>query len=119
MSGLGSMLQTRTIRLKRKLVNPSSAGRNPQSNNGDLRRMAIILLGPPGAGKGTQARKLGARYNYPRISTGDMLREAVRKETVLGRKARSYMEAGELVPDGLVDAIVKARVGRKDCALGF
>ena len=83
------MLQTRTTRLKRKLVNPSSASRNLQSNNGDLRKMAIVLLGPPGAGKGTQARKLGARYNFPRISTGDILREAVKNETVLGKKARA------------------------------
>ena len=113
------MLQTRTTRLKRKLVNPSSASRNLQSNNGDLRKMAIVLLGPPGAGKGTQARKLGARYNFPRISTGDILREAVKNETVLGKKARRYMEAGDLVPDVLVDAIVKARVARKDCASGF
>jgi adenylate kinase len=113
------MLHMRTMRLKNKLLNPPSASRNVQSINGSMGRMAIILLGPPGAGKGTQARKLGARYNYPRISTGDMLREAVRKETVLGKKARHYMEAGELVPDGLVDAIVRARVARKDCACGF
>jgi len=113
------MLQTTTTRLKRKLLNRSSVSRNPQSNNGDLRKMAIVLLGPPGAGKGTQARKLGARYNFPRISTGDILREAVKNETVLGKKARRYMEAGDLVPDVLVDAIVKARVARKDCASGF
>jgi len=58
-------------------------------------------------------------YNFARISTGDMLRESVRKKTALGRKAKGYIEAGALVPDGLVDAIVKARLARKDCENGF
>ncbi len=84
-----------------------------------MARVGIILLGPPGAGKGTQARKLGAHYGYARISTGDMLREAVRKQTALGKKARGFMEAGDLVPDELVDALVKARLARKDCESGF
>jgi len=82
-------------------------------------RLGIILLGPPGAGKGTQARKLCTYYNYARISTGDMLRESVRKKTALGRKAKGYIETGALVPDRLVDAIVKARLARKDCENGF
>ena len=82
-------------------------------------RVGIILLGPPGAGKGTQARNLCAHYGYARISTGDMLREAVRKQKTLGKKAQSYMEAGDLVPDELVDALVKARLARKDCENGF
>ncbi len=77
------------------------------------------MLGPPGAGKGTQARKLCTYYNYARISTGDMLRESVRKKTALGRKAKGYIETGALVPDRLVDAIVKARLARKDCENGF
>jgi adenylate kinase len=94
------------------------AMRDPQSAI-IMSRLGIILLGPPGAGKGTQARKLCIHYNYARISTGDMLREAVRRKTTLGRKAGGYMEAGALVPDGLVDAIVKARLARKDCENGF
>jgi len=84
-----------------------------------MSRLGIILLGPPGAGKGTQARKLCTYYNYARISTGDMLRESVRKKTALGRKAKGYIETGALVPDRLVDAIVKARLARKDCENGF
>jgi len=82
-------------------------------------RVAVILLGPPGAGKGTQARRIGEFFRYPRISTGDMLREAVRKDSALGRRARRYIEAGDLVPDALVDAMVRARLRRKDCAQGF
>lgn len=84
-----------------------------------MRRIAIIFLGPPGAGKGTQARMLGESLKYPRISTGDMLREAIRRNTAMGRKAQRFMEAGDLVPDGLVDAIVKDRLSRKDCGSGF
>ena len=80
---------------------------------------AVILLGPPGAGKGTQGRMLGAALGYPRISTGDILREAVRNQMALGRQAQGYMESGNLVPDELVDAIVKERIKRDDCAQGF
>jgi adenylate kinase len=82
-------------------------------------RVAVILLGPPGAGKGTQARRIGEYFRYPRISTGDMLREAVKKNSPLGRRARGYIEAGDLVPDALVDAMVRVRLRRKDCAQGF
>jgi adenylate kinase len=80
---------------------------------------AVILLGPPGAGKGTQGRMLGVALGYPRISTGDILREAVRNQTVLGKKAQGFMESGNLVPDALVDAIVEERIKRDDCAQGF
>jgi adenylate kinase len=82
-------------------------------------RLAVVLLGPPGAGKGTQARKIGEFFGYPRVSTGDMLREAVSRETALGKKARSHIESGGLVPDSLVDAMVRARLRRRDCASGF
>jgi adenylate kinase len=84
-----------------------------------MSRLAIILFGPPAAGKGTQARKLGAALQIPVISTGDILREAVRNKTSLGSDARRYMESGTLVPDSLVDAIVKERLQREDCASGF
>ncbi len=80
---------------------------------------AVILLGPPGAGKGTQGRMLGAALGYPRISTGDILREALRDRTELGKRAQGYMESGSLVPDALVDAIVRERLKRADCAEGF
>jgi len=82
-------------------------------------RIAIVLLGPPGAGKGTQARRISAEFNYPAISTGDILREAAKKRTKLGIQAQQYMNSGALVPDDLVDAIVKERLTRKDCAQGF
>ncbi|MBN2318299.1 MAG: nucleoside monophosphate kinase, partial [Acidobacteria bacterium] len=72
--------------------------------------MAIIMLGPPGAGKGTQARLISESLKFPHISTGDMLREALKNETELGKKAKEYMESGALVPDELVDAIVAERL---------
>lgn len=82
-------------------------------------RLAIIMLGPPGAGKGTQARMMGEKLQFPHISTGDMLREALRNQTELGKKAKEYMESGGLVPDDLVDAIVAERLKRDDCNNGF
>jgi adenylate kinase len=81
--------------------------------------MGIILLGPPGAGKGTQAKKLTAEFAIPQISTGDMLREAVKNGTELGKKAKGFMDAGGLVPDEVVIGIVKERLAAKDCAAGF
>lgn len=81
--------------------------------------MGIILLGPPGAGKGTQAKKLTETYGIPQVSTGDMLREAVRKGSALGRKAKEFMDSGGLVPDEVVIGIVKERLGAADCAKGF
>ncbi len=81
-------------------------------------RLAIIMLGPPGAGKGTQARLMSEKVNFPHISTGDMLREALANETELGKKAKEYMESGALVPDELVDAIVAERIERQDCEAG-
>lgn len=79
----------------------------------------LILLGPPGAGKGTQATFLVTHFNVPHISTGDMLRAAVSKQTALGLEAKAYMDAGKLVPDELVVGIVRERLAEDDCAAGF
>ena len=81
--------------------------------------MRVVLLGPPGAGKGTQARRLAARWSVPQISTGDMLREAVAKGTPLGLEARRYMEAGELVPDAVIIGLVRERLTQPDGRKGF
>jgi len=81
--------------------------------------MGIILLGPPGAGKGTQAKKLTQAFAIPQISTGDMLREAVKNGTALGKQAKSFMDAGGLVPDEVVIGIVKERLAAADCDKGF
>ena len=81
--------------------------------------MNLIFLGPPGAGKGTQAKMVSEKYGIPQISTGDMLREAVAKGTELGRKAKEYMDRGELVPDEVVIGIVRERLQQPDCDRGF
>jgi adenylate kinase len=81
--------------------------------------MRILLLGLPGAGKGTQAQFLVERYGIPQISTGDMLRSAIKEGSELGAKAKGYMDRGELVPDDLVIALVNERVKRPDSAKGF
>jgi adenylate kinase len=81
--------------------------------------MNLILLGPPGAGKGTQAKRLVARWGVPQISTGDILRQAVKEGTELGKKAGPLMAEGKLVPDALVLDIVRERLGKLDCAPGF
>ncbi len=81
--------------------------------------MRLILLGPPGAGKGTQAKRLIERYGIPQISTGDILRAAVRDGTDLGKKAKQYMDAGKLVPDEVVIGIIEERLQEADCAKGF
>ena len=79
----------------------------------------LILLGPPGAGKGTQAKGLSARLGVPHISTGDMLREAVREGTPLGLAAKAVMDRGELVSDELLTGLVKERLAKADCDGGF
>ncbi len=81
--------------------------------------MRIVLMGPPGAGKGTQARLLQEHFNIPQISTGDLLREAIREGTQLGKQAQSFMDAGDLVPDHLVTAMVAERLQKVDCEIGF
>lgn len=81
--------------------------------------MRLVLLGPPGAGKGTQGDMLVAKLKLPRISTGDMLRAAVKSESALGREAKSFMDRGNLVPDRVVIGLVRERIGEPDCAGGF
>lgn len=81
--------------------------------------MRLIFLGPPGAGKGTQAKMLIERYNIPQISTGDILRAAVKEGTPLGKKAKEYMEAGKLVTDDIVIGIMQDRMKQDDCKAGF
>lgn len=81
--------------------------------------MRLILLGPPGAGKGTQAQRLIAKHKIPQLSTGDMLRAAVAAETEIGKRAKAVMDAGHLVSDEIVNAIVSARIDEEDCADGF
>ena len=80
---------------------------------------AVILLGPPGAGKGTQAQRIAQRYRLPHLSTGDMFRDHIQRETELGRKAKPLLEHGELVPDEIVLGMVEARIDQPDCANGF
>jgi len=81
--------------------------------------MRMILVGPPGAGKGTQAARLVDRLRIPHISSGDMLRAAVKEGTPFGRKADEFMKAGQLVPDDLVISMVIERLSKPDCAKGF
>lgn len=83
------------------------------------RQMRIILLGPPGAGKGTQARFICEALGVPQISTGDMLREAVREGSPAGKRAGKIIDAGDLVPDELIVELVKKRIARPDCRDGF
>ncbi len=81
--------------------------------------MNLILLGPPGAGKGTQAKILIKKFGIPQISTGDILRGAVKEQTPMGVKAKGYMDSGALVPDEVVVGIVEERLARPDCTEGF
>ncbi len=81
--------------------------------------MNLIFLGPPGSGKGTQAKMLVDKYGIPQISTGDILREAVKEGTPLGKEAKKYMDEGKLVPDEVVVGIVRERLKEPDCTKGF
>ena len=81
--------------------------------------MQLLMMGPPGAGKGTQAARLVKKYNIPQISTGDMFRAAVKEGTPLGLKAKAYMDSGSLVPDEVTIGIVRERLAKDDCKGGF
>ena len=81
--------------------------------------MKVIMLGAPGAGKGTQAKKLAAAYSIPHISTGDIFRANIKEGTELGKKAKAYMDAGQLVPDELVCDLVVDRIQQDDCKNGY
>ncbi len=81
--------------------------------------MRVILLGAPGAGKGTQSKRLSAKHNIPQVSTGDMLRAAVKNRTILGMKAKEYMDKGRLVPDEVVVDLIKERLNESDSIGGF
>ena len=81
--------------------------------------MKIIMLGAPGAGKGTQAKKIAAQYSIPHISTGDIFRANIKNNTELGQKAKTYMDKGELVPDSLVVDLIMDRFKEADCANGY
>ena len=81
--------------------------------------MKIIMLGAPGAGKGTQAKMIADKYNIPHISTGDIFRANIKEGTELGKKAKTYMDNGELVPDDLVVDLVVDRVGKEDAVNGY
>ena len=81
--------------------------------------MKIIMLGAPGAGKGTQAKQIAAKYNIPHISTGDIFRANIKNGTELGKKAKTYMDQGALVPDELTCDLVVDRIQQEDCANGF
>lgn len=81
--------------------------------------MVLILMGPPGCGKGTQGKRLEERYKLPELATGDMLREAVKNKTPVGLKAKDFMDRGALVPDDVIIGVMRERMGKPDCANGF
>ncbi len=81
--------------------------------------MKLLIMGPPGAGKGTQAGKIVAEYQIPHISTGDMFRHAIKEGTALGKKAKKYLDQGLLVPDEVTNGIVRERLSKDDCTKGF
>ncbi len=96
----------------------SATGRGATART-TVAELNLILLGPPGAGKGTQAERLQEDFHLPYVATGDILREAVREGAELGRKAKAYMDAGDLVPDDLIIAVVLERIGADEAQDGF
>lgn len=84
-----------------------------------MSNVRLLLIGPPGAGKGTQAARLAEHFGIPAISTGDIFRENVKNQTELGKKAQSYMDAGENVPDSLTNDLIHDRIAQADCQDGF
>src|SRR5262249_38651536 len=93
--------------------------RQSSREKGLMGRKIVILLGQPGAGKGTQSRAITRQLNIPQIATGDMLRDAVARQTPLGKAAKQKMDAGELVSDDVVNGIVAERIEEDDCKNGF
>jgi adenylate kinase len=81
--------------------------------------MKIVLLGPPGAGKGTQAKLITDKLNIPQISTGDILRKAIKEKSEMGKRAQSFMDSGALVPDEIVIGIINERITEPDCSNGY
>ena len=81
--------------------------------------MNLIIMGPPGAGKGTQSRRLGEHLGVPVISTGEILRDEIKRKTTLGSQAKRHMDKGELIPDALMVGVIEERLRRPDCASGF
>lgn len=84
-----------------------------------MRSLKLILLGAPGAGKGTQAEIISEKYNIPAISTGAIIRDAIQSGTEMGKNAKSYIDAGALVPDEVVIGIIRERLAKEDCVNGF
>ncbi len=101
---LGVMLAGETSALSRSVVE---------------KPLVVILMGPPGAGKGTHAKPLGAQLGLPHVSTGDLFRENMRQNTPLGQKAKSFIDIGKLVPDEVVLDMLFARIGQVDCKYGY
>ena len=85
----------------------------------EFERLILIIMAPPGGGKGTHANRIVSEYEIPQLSTGDMLREAIREESEIGLEAKHYMEKGQLVPNEVVNQIIKERINKKDCNKGF
>jgi adenylate kinase len=100
-------------------VPDNGVGREAGSLRAPVSELNLILLGPPGAGKGTQAERMTEDFDLPYISTGDMLREAVKAGTDLGKEAKSYMDKGELVPDEVIIGVILERVESPEAADGF